>query len=316
MLGSVQDAEDALQETLLAAWRGLAGFQGRSSLRSWLYRIAAHACLRLAATRRRVLSPEYGPARTDVHQLGDLVTEPVWLEPYPSAETQSEERESVDLAYVAALQHLPARQRAVLILREVLQFSATEVAHVLGTSVASVNSSLQRARKTAAERITGPSQQAELRTLGEGGQRELVAAFVAAWERADVTAMVALLAEDARFSMPPLPAWFRGRDDVLRFMTQRMWAAPWRLVPLRANAQLAFACYQGQASEAPTEFRLSAINVVSIRAGRVATLTGFLDPGVHRCFGLAAMRLAPPVSHYFKEGHTRTGGNQAWIATP
>ena len=282
MLGSVHDADDALQETLLAAWRGLAGFEGRASLRSWLYRIATHACLRLAATRRRrLLSPGYGPARTDVHDLGDLVTEPVWLEPYPEPEAgpaagpgsdpeaRYAERESVELAFVAALQYLPPVQRAVLILREVLQFSAAEVAQVLDRSVASVNSSLQRARKAAGTQatITQPGrQQAELAALGDQGQRELVEAFVAAWERADVA------------------AWFGGRADVERFFVQRMWATPWRLVPARANGQLAFACYQGRADGS---FGLSAINVVTLRGGRVAELTGFLDPAVHRRFELA-----------------------------
>jgi RNA polymerase sigma-70 factor (TIGR02960 family) len=300
MLGSVHDADDALQETLLAAWRGLAGFEGRASLRSWLYRIATHACLRLAATRRRrLLSPGYGPARTDVHDLGDLVTEPVWLEPYPEPEAgpaagpgsdpeaRYAERESVELAFVAALQYLPPVQRAVLILREVLQFSAAEVAQVLDRSVASVNSSLQRARKAAGTQatITQPGrQQAELAALGDQGQRELVEAFVAAWERADVAALVALLADDVKFSMPPLPAWFGGRADVERFFVQRMWATPWRLVPARANGQLAFACYQGRADGS---FGLSAINVVTLRGGRVAELTGFLDPAVHRRFELA-----------------------------
>jgi len=308
MLGSVHDADDALQETLLAAWRGLGTFEGRSELRTWLYRIATHACLRLAASRRRrVLSPEHGPPRTDVYDLGEPVTEPVWLEPYPEAEpaddstnpeARYQERESVELAFVAALQHLPASQRAVLILREVLQFSAAEVAQMLDRSVPSVNSSLQRARKAMAEhraqhhpeQHAATSQRDELRALGEEGRRQLVAAFVQAWERADVPAMVALLAEDARFSMPPLPAWFRGRADVVRFMAERMWATPWRLVPMTANGQLAFACYQGDTAHrgdtGPGPFRLSAVNVVTLRAGRIAELTGFLDPAIHRQFGL------------------------------
>jgi len=308
MLGSVHDADDALQETLLAAWRGLGTFEGRSELRTWLYRIATHACLRLAASRRRrVLSPEHGPPRTDVYDLGEPVTEPVWLEPYPEAEpaddstnpeARYQERESVKLAFVAALQHLPASQRAVLILREVLEFSAAEVAQMLDRSVPSVNSSLQRARKAMAEhraqhhpeQHAATSQRDELRALGEEGRRQLVAAFVQAWERADVPAMVALLAEDARFSMPPLPAWFRGRADVVRFMAERMWATPWRLVPMTANGQLAFACYQGDTAHrgdtGPGPFRLSAVNVVTLRAGRIAELTGFLDPAIHRQFGL------------------------------
>jgi RNA polymerase sigma-70 factor (TIGR02960 family) len=308
MLGSVHDADDALQETLLAAWRGLAGFEGRSSLRSWLYRIATHVCLRLAAgRRRRVLSPAHGPARTDVHDLGDPVTEPIWLEPYPESgpglpasqdtdpEARYAERETVELAFVAALQYLPPAQRAVLILREVLQFSAAEVAQVLDRSVASVNSSLQRARQAVSARQTtdrGPAaQHAELAALGAPGQRELVEAFVNAWERADIAAMVGLLAEDARFGMPPLPAWFCGRADVGRFFAERMWATSWRLVPVSANGQLAFACYQG----GPGPFRLSAINVVTLRGGRIAELTGFLDPAIHRRFGLAP-EYAGPVS--------------------
>jgi RNA polymerase sigma-70 factor (ECF subfamily) len=299
MLGSVQDADDALQETLLAAWRGLPGFEGRSSLRSWLYRIATHACLRLASgRRRRVLTPDYTPARTDTCELGEPVTEPVWLEPYPDLtagpdtdpEARYAERESVELAFVAALQHLPPRQRAVLILREVLQFSAAEVAGMLQASVAAVNSSLQRARKTMAE-AQPARQRSELDALGEPGQRELIEAFISAWERADVAALTTLLTRDARFAMPPLPAWFDGRPDIERFMTQRMWQTPWRLVPVRANGQLAVACYQGARDQDSADggpFRLSAINVLTLRGGRIAGLTGFLDPGVHRRFRLAA----------------------------
>jgi RNA polymerase sigma-70 factor (TIGR02960 family) len=294
MLGSAQDADDALQETLLGAWRGLSGFQGRSSLRTWLYRIATNACLRLAAGRPpRMLSTEFGPSRTDVYDLGEPINEPMWLEPYPDRPAghhtdpvaRYQERENVELAFVAALQHLPATQRAVLILNEVLQFSAPEVAVALDTSVASVNSALQRARKAIDARVPGGSQDAELHSLGEGGRRELVGMFVAAWERADVDAMVGMLADDARFSMPPLPAWFSGRDDIVRFLVERAAATPWRVVPVGANAQLAFACYQGDGAGGP--FRLSAINVVTLRDGRIIEMTGFLDPAVHRRFGLS-----------------------------
>jgi RNA polymerase sigma-70 factor (TIGR02960 family) len=166
MLGSIQDAEDAVQESLLGAWRGLAGFEGRSSLRTWLFRVATNACLRLGARRpRRMLSFDHGPARADVHDLGEPVGGPVWLEPWPDQPPGDEEadpaaayarRESVELAFVAALQHLPATQRAVLILREVLGFSAAEVAGILGTTPASVNSAMQRARgPTAGSRASG-----------------------------------------------------------------------------------------------------------------------------------------------------------------
>jgi RNA polymerase sigma-70 factor (TIGR02960 family) len=289
MLGSVQDAEDALQEALLGAWRGLAGFEGRASLRAWLYRITTNACLRLLERRpRRLLSADHGPAFDQVDDLGEPVAEPVWLEPYPTPEGRYELRESVELAFVAALQHLPATQRAVLILREVLGFSAAEVAGILDTSPASVNSALQRARRAVDERVPHPSQQAELAALGADGRRELVDALVAAWERADVPALLELLAADARFAMPPLPAWFAGREAIGRFLTERMFATPWRLVPIGANGQLAFACYQGDPEGG--RFRLGAINVLGVRAGRVAELAGFLDPALHRHFGLPEER--------------------------
>ena len=203
-----------------------------------------------------------GPPGRDTDDLGEPVAGPVWLEPLPDEVLASEpgdtdpevsylRRESVELAFVAALQHLPGTQRAVLILREVLEFSATEVARILDTTRASVNSALQRARKAVDQRVPRIAQQAELDALGADGQRELVETFVAAWERADVPAILELLAEDARFTMPPLPAWFLGRDDIGRFFTERVFAAPWRLLPIRANGQLAFACYQGDPGRRP-----------------------------------------------------------------
>jgi RNA polymerase sigma-70 factor (TIGR02960 family) len=296
MLGSVQDAEDALQEALLGAWRGLAGFEGRSSLRAWLYRVTTNACLRLAARRpRRLRSMDHGPPWRDPGDLGEPVAGPVWLEPWPEEAAAGPggtdpaadylRREGVELAFVAALQHLPGTQRAVLILREVLGFSAAEVARILDTTPASVNSALQRARRTVDERVPGPSQQAELDALGADGRRELVDAFVTAWERADVPALLELLAADARFTMPPLPAWFSGREAIGRFLRERMFATPWRLRPVRANGQLAFACYQGDPGGGGP-FRLGAVNVLGLRDGRVVEIAGFLDPGVHRTFGL------------------------------
>jgi RNA polymerase sigma-70 factor (ECF subfamily) len=297
MLGSLQDAEDALQETLVGAWRGLAGFAGRSSLRTWLYRIATHACLRLAERRPpRLLSPDRGPAAHDVHDLGEMAPGPGWLEPWPDPGPdpgdEAAGREQVELAFVAALAHLAPRPRAVLLLREVLGFSAAEVAGMLATTVPAVNSALQRARAAVDARIVEPNQAGELARLGPDGRRDLVAAFVAAWERADVGALVALLTEDARFAMPPLPAWFEGRADIARFAAERLFATPWRLRPVGANGQLAFACYQGpEAGEGP--FRLGAINVVTLREGRVAAMTGFLDPALRPWFGLPAMSSGP-----------------------
>jgi RNA polymerase sigma-70 factor (TIGR02960 family) len=297
MLGSVQDAEDALQDALLGAWRGLPGFAGRSSLRSWLYRIATNACLKLGGRRsNRLLPLDVFPARETTHDLGDPMSEVSWLEPYPETMLERtasagdpgaryELRESVELAFVAALQHLPATQRAVLILREVLAFSATEVAEILDTTVPAVNSALQRARTRLEERVAGESQQATLRALGESRQRELAEAFVGAMERADVAAILDLLVEDARFTMPPLPAWFNGRDAIGRFMRERMFETPWRLISLSANGQLAFACYQGTPDGPP--FRIGALTVLTLRGEKIAELTAFLDPAMYQLFGLA-----------------------------
>lgn len=297
MLGSVQDAEDALQESLLGAWRGLAGFEGRSSLRTWLYRISTNACLRQIARRpRRMRSEDNAPAIRTTGYLGEWVSGPVWLEPLPDEAPLGEQaggdpaeaylrRESVELAFVAALQHLPGTQRAILILRDVLGFSAAETADILGTTRVSVNSTLQRARAAVEQRAPHTSQQVELAALGTEGQRELVTALVNAWERADVDGMLALLAEDARFTMPPLPGWFTGREDVGRFLRERMFATSWRVQPIHANGQLALACYQRETDSDP--FRLVGINVLTLRAGKVVALDAFLDPAVYGRFRLA-----------------------------
>jgi RNA polymerase sigma-70 factor (ECF subfamily) len=292
MLGSVHDAQDALQESLLGAWRGLAGFEGRSSLRTWLFRVATNACLRLSSRRpRRILSFDHNPARSDTRDLGEPVTGPVWLEPWPDDEPADDEpdpaaaylrRESVELAFVAALQHLPGTQRAVLILRDVLGFTTAEVAGILDTTPAAVNSAVQRARATVQQRVAQRTQQAELAALGPGGRRALVDAFVSAWERADIPALVDLLTEDARFTMPPLPAWFDGREDVGRFLAERVFATPWRLVPIAANGQPAFACYQYDGER----FRPGAVNVLSLREGQISWIAGFVDPQIFGYFSV------------------------------
>jgi RNA polymerase sigma-70 factor (TIGR02960 family) len=298
MLGSLQDAEDALQEALLGAWRGLAGFEGRSSLRSWLYRIATNACLRVIARRpRRVLPAEHGPASDPRADLAEPLLEEIWVEPYPDDElglpdglaapdARYEQRESVELAFVAALQRLPATQRAVLILREVLGFSAAEVAEALDTTVAAVNSALQRARQSVDERLPARSQQATLRSLGQARERALAEAFVKAWDEADVDAILAMLAEDATFAMPPLPTWFRGRDDVAAFLRERVFAL--RFAPLRASGQPAMACYQLDPES--RVYRLSALNVLTLREAQIAGITSFLDTAVYERFGLPRER--------------------------
>ena len=230
MLGSVQDAEDAVQDAFLRAWRGLARFEGRSSLRSWLYTIATNACLKAIERRPKLVLPiDYGPA-TDPHDgPAEPLVESVWIEPYPderlsvddaraAPEVRYEQRESVELAFIAALQHLPARQRAVLILRDVLGFSARETAATLETTPPGVDSALQRARKAVDEQLPERSQQAMLRSLDDPDLREIVDRYVDAWERADVDAVVAMLTADAAMTMPPLPTWYRGREAISAFL--------------------------------------------------------------------------------------------------
>lgn len=291
MLGSPFDADDALQEALLAAWRGIGGFESRSALGTWLYRIATHACLRLVAQRpRRMTSPEHAPPLQATADLGEIVTGPVWLEPWPDDEAPGphedpaatlQRREHVALAFVAALQHLPGTQRAVLLLREVLEFSAAETAQMLETSVPSVNSALQRAQKTMQERM--PSR--DVLPPEDQATADVLQRFVLAWESRDIEAMVALLAEDARFTMPPLPSWFDGRHFVARFFAERVFQTPWQLLPLRANGQPAFACYMQHAGD--ERFTPGGVVLLRLRDGLVASIDSFIDPQVCQRFGMA-----------------------------
>src|SRR5690349_7540257 len=240
MLGSVQDAEDALQEALLRAWKAFDRFEGRSQAKTWLYRIATNACLDALARRkgRRELPIDRGPDEPPL-------TETAWLEPYPEEPGATyEQRESVELAFIAALQHLPANQRAVLILRQVLGFSAKECAEILDTTPASVNSAMQRARTAVEERLPTQSQQATLQALGDRAVREIVERYVAAWNRGDVDAVVAMLAEDATFSMPPNLEWYRGREPIRAFLPRGPLSIPRVFVPVRANGQPAFGTYK------------------------------------------------------------------------
>jgi RNA polymerase sigma-70 factor (ECF subfamily) len=300
MLGSVQDAEDAVQDALLRAWRGLARFEGRSSLRTWLYTIATNACLKAIERRPKLVLPvDYGPA-TDPHDgPAEPLVESVWIEPYPDErlglgdavagpEARYEQRESVELAFIAALQLLPARQRAVLILRDVLGFSGQEVAEALETTPASVYSALQRAHKSVAERLPERSQQATLRTLGDDALRDVVDAFVGAWERGDVGALAAMLAEEATIAMPPMPTWYRGREAVAAFL-ERWPLAPgmrWRVVPAPANGQPAFGFYLWR--EEKPGFVAHSINVLTLDGARIVDLTAFIAPEAFARFGLPA----------------------------
>ena len=288
MLGSVHDAEDSLQDALLRAWRGLGKFEGRSSLRSWLYTIATNTCLNAIAARpKRVLPVDYGPAFDPHTPPGEPVVESVWIEPYPdetlgledgfaAPEARYEQREAVELAFVAALQHLPPNQRAVLILREVLGFSAKEVAESLDTTVASVNSALQRARAAVDERVPEQSQQETLRTLGDDEVKEIVARYVDAWERNDVEAFASMLAEDATFTMPPLASWYSGRDGISIWATNSPMSGNWRwrAVFVRANGQPALGFYAWD--EAERAYMPFALNVLSFRGTEVSNVTAFI----------------------------------------
>jgi RNA polymerase sigma-70 factor (ECF subfamily) len=288
MLGSVYDADDALQETLLRAWRGAAGLRDERSARAWLYKIATNVCLtELERRRKRVLPHDFGPAADDGTLPGDPVAESVWLEPYPdeairipdgraAPEASYEQREAVELAFVAALQHLGANQRAVLILREVLGFSAQEAAAILETSVASINSALQRARATVRDRVPERSQQATLRTLGDRGLRDVVDRYIRAWERRDVDSFTALLAANATFAMPPLSTWYTTRDAIAGWArsSSLSGAWTWRAVLTSANAQPALAFYA--LDEQAGSYLPFALNVLTLRDGLVSDVTAFI----------------------------------------
>jgi RNA polymerase sigma-70 factor (ECF subfamily) len=288
MLGSVHDAEDALQDAMLRAWRGLPRFEGRSSLRAWLYRIATNACLDVIGRRpKRVLPVDYAPAADPHDGPGEPVVESVWVDPYPdeqlgledgyaAPEARYEQRESVELAFIAALQHLPATQRAVLILREVLGFSAREAAESLDTTVASVNSALQRARAAVDERLPERSQQATLRALGDQRLSEIVDCYVDAWERHDVEAVVAMLTEDATFAMPPLRTWFGGKEAIEIFLSGWPLSGRWRWRPVRsqANGQPALGFYSWDAGQ--RAYLPFALNVLTFRGPRISDVTAFV----------------------------------------
>jgi RNA polymerase sigma-70 factor, ECF subfamily len=302
MTGSLEEAEDLVQETFLRAWRHLGGFAGRSSLRAWLYRIATNACLdALDGRARRVLphdlegaaDPRAGrPPRTDVP----------WLQPFPDAlapedgqpESAAVARETIELAFLAALQHLPPRQRAVLILRDVLGWPARQTAEHLDGSVASVNSALQRARATL--RLHLPERRMDWSGDPSPRERAVLRRYMDAVERADLTAMAALLAADVRTTMPPYPMWFQGRDAVLAALAAgwdrgaAAYVGAFALRPTAANRQPAVAAYR-RAPSSPA-YRAEAISVLRIEGDLIVEATAFHDPGLFAAFGLPPE--APP----------------------
>ncbi|SFB25530.1 RNA polymerase, sigma subunit, ECF family [Amycolatopsis marina] len=296
MLGSAYDADDALQDALLRAWRGLGRFEGRASLRSWLYTVATRTCLDVVAHRRkRALPVDLGPSSTQP-VVGDTpLVDVAWLGPYCDAglaegradpKARYEQREAVELAFVAALQHLPGNQRAALLLFEVLGFSVAEIASTMNTSTASVNSALQRARRIVAEKIPPASQQRTLRRLGDTRLREIVTGFSAALERGDADALVTLLTEDVTWSMPPLPHWYHGVDTVTDFAIRIPMTScgSWRHLPTTANGQPGVGCYLWD--DAVREHRAWSINVLTLRDDRIREITAFIGEEHFPPFGL------------------------------
>ncbi len=294
MLGSGFEAEDAVQETMVRAWRSLDSFEGRSSLRSWMYRIATNVCLDLLRGRQRRAQPmEMGPAGSaDGPGPGNPLPEHAWVQPVrddqvmPTGGDPAEvaaTRETIRLAFVTALQHLPPRQRAVLILREVLRWRASEVAELLDTSVPSVNSSLQRARATLA---AGPGEAAAQGEV-DAEQQELLARYCDAFERYDVEALVALLHEDATFTMPPHPLWLIGPDQVARWLTGHgIVCKGSRLVAVQANGNMGFATYHDAGGGRYEPF---AIQVLETSGDRISTIHNFLGGDLFGYFGLPAI---------------------------
>ena len=283
--GSVHDAEDALQEGLLHAWRSLATFEGRGSMRSWLYAIVTNAALDLTRHRAgRELPVAFGPAAAPGTDLGPPLTEQPWLEAYPDAwltddtllspEARYEQRESVELAFLVALQHLPPLQRSVLLLREVVGFSAAEIASQLGTSAQAVNSALQRARAAARERLPAASQQSVQRALGQERTSAIVKRYVDALERGDPDTLIGMLTRDATLSMPPVATWYRGPGAIRKFLESGPLSHSWRHLPTRANGQVAVGCYL---FDPVKDKHLAAVlDVLTLDGAKIAAVTSFM----------------------------------------
>jgi len=304
MLGSVHDAEDQVQETMIRAWRSYPGFEGRASVRTWLYRIATNACLRALETsgRRPLPSGLGGPGQYPDAPLAAARPEVAWLQPVPDALVGAGSadpaeiaaaRQGTRLALIAALQYLPARQRAVLILRDVLRWRAAEVAELLGTTTVAVNRMLQRARARLGQ--AAPDQD-QIHEPADPAGRALLDRFAAAFQNADVTAVVQLLREDAVFEMPPEVTWFTGRELIGRFLRAQVLTGPGRfqMTPVAANGQPALAAYlRGRDGG----YRAHSICVLTTAASRVTRVTSFNDPGLFATFGLphAVPAAAAPV---------------------
>ena len=317
MLGSVQDAEDAVQNALLRAWRGLDKFEGRSSIRSWLYSIATNTTLDITRHRsRRELPADFGPAAEVGAPMAEAINDPIWLEPCSeqwlgdapaTPESRYEQRESVEIAFMILLQELPPLQRAVLILRDVLGFSAAETARQLETSVASVTSALQRARATAAATLPKRSQQQALRALGDRAVADLAHRYATALETGDVEALLGLLARDATWCMPPTPTWYQGHDSLRGWLSRGPLVERWRHQATWANGQLAVGCYLFDT--AAGRFEPAVIDVLTIDDhGAISAVTAFLlddatAAATFTSFGLPPD--APQATTTPRPGHSR-----------
>jgi RNA polymerase sigma-70 factor, ECF subfamily len=287
MLGSLHDAEDVLQEALLGAWRGIARFEGRSSVRSWLYAIATNAALDAVRRRsRRELPVDFGPSAEPGSDMAQPVHDPIWLEPFPdrmlasgvehSPGARYEQRESVELAFVIAMQCLLPQQRAVFLLREVMGFSAAEIASQLGTTTGSVTSALQRARARVQRNLPLRSQQATLQALGDAKIRATVQRYADALERGDADTLIGMLTRDAVWSMPPIPTWFAGHERIREFLLRWPLTDQWQHIPVRANGQLAVACYLYDRDEA--RYVPAVIDVLTMEGEKIAAVTAFMTP--------------------------------------
>jgi RNA polymerase sigma-70 factor (ECF subfamily) len=292
MLGSVFDAEDAVQETMVRAWRGIEGFEGRSAMRSWLYRIATNVCLDLLrSSQRRARPMDMGPSGATDSFTGAALPEATWIQPVPDARVLPDSgdpadlaasKETIRLAFVAALQYLPARQRAVLILREVLRWQAAEVAELLETSVASVNSALQRARATMSAHGAGEP----ISEVATGDQRTLLTRYVDAFERYDITSLVSLLHEDAVMTMPPFDFWLHGPAEMGKFFLGPGGKCRGsRLVATEANGCTAFGCYN---QDPDGGYHSWAVQVIEISGNRITGHHSFIDVRLFAEFGLPA----------------------------
>jgi RNA polymerase sigma-70 factor (ECF subfamily) len=294
MLASAQDAEDVMQEVLLRAWRGLARFEGRSSLRTWLYRVTTHACLNaLERNPRRVL--EAGGTGEEGSDPERLPAELTWIEPFAdeavgltdgraTPEVRFELRESVELAFIAALQHLSANQRAVLILREVLGFSAHEVAGMLGATTTAVNSALQHARERIDRRMPDRSQQATVRAVGDRRTAELVTRYSHALQEADLNTLISMITEDATWSMPPTPRRYTGHQAIADFLVAEPFTIRWRHLPNRANGQPSVAWYRHDPQR--DRYVAEVLEVLTLRGPQIAAVTAFIGGSRFPRFGL------------------------------